>query len=188
MPRPCIFVKRIVRPFRLGSGLYPRVVLCIPPLPDLELLLPPLELVAQPPEDLAPGEYWSRVIVATREAQPTHPVTGDGAIRVWLALETRTIISVQPMRETLEDLFMRMHAASKAGTFGAGLPLVAAAIAFWDAEDGGVNGDDATWAALEENRSVEGLDLVLQRLAQGHNYCLAFVDMRMPPGWDCQYS
>ena len=33
----------------------------------------------------------------------------------------------------LEDLFMRMHAASKAGTFGAGLPLVAAAIALWDA-------------------------------------------------------
>jgi len=32
----------------------------------------------------------------------------------------------------LEDLFMRMHAASKAGTFGAGLPLVAAAIALWD--------------------------------------------------------
>lgn len=33
----------------------------------------------------------------------------------------------------LEDLFMRMHAAAKAGTFGAGLPLVAAAIALWDA-------------------------------------------------------
>lgn len=30
------------------------------------------------------------------------------------------------------DVFMRMHAASKAGTFGAGLPLVAVAIALWD--------------------------------------------------------
>jgi multicomponent Na+:H+ antiporter subunit G len=31
-----------------------------------------------------------------------------------------------------EDVFMRMHAASKAGTFGAGLPLVAVALALWE--------------------------------------------------------
>lgn len=31
------------------------------------------------------------------------------------------------------DLFMRMHAAAKTGTFGAGLPLVAVAVALWDA-------------------------------------------------------
>ena len=32
----------------------------------------------------------------------------------------------------LKDVFMRMHAASKAGTFGAGLPLVAVALALWE--------------------------------------------------------
>jgi multicomponent Na+:H+ antiporter subunit G len=32
----------------------------------------------------------------------------------------------------LQDVFMRMHAASKAGTFGAGLPLIAVAVALPD--------------------------------------------------------
>ncbi|MEM9657767.1 MAG: monovalent cation/H(+) antiporter subunit G [Planctomycetota bacterium] len=31
-----------------------------------------------------------------------------------------------------EDVFMRMHAASKAGTFGAGLPLIGAALILWE--------------------------------------------------------
>lgn len=35
-----------------------------------------------------------------------------------------------------EDVFMRMHAASKAGTFGAGLPLIAVALALWETSAG----------------------------------------------------
>ena len=30
----------------------------------------------------------------------------------------------------------------------------------------------------------QGLDMVRQAVAAGHRYALAFVDMRMPPGWD----
>ncbi len=52
-------------------------------------------------------------------------------------------------------------------------------------------GDDDTAAATQTRYSVdgasqgkEGLELVEKSLAEGRPYDMAFVDMRMPPGWD----
>jgi P pilus assembly chaperone PapD len=52
-----------------------------------------VRLLAQPPLSLADGEYWTRVVVASRPTEP--PVTAaDTGVRVGLTLEVRTVIPV----------------------------------------------------------------------------------------------
>ena len=53
-----------------------------------------VRLLAQPPAGLKDGEYWSRIIVCSRAAQPPAPVTDDPSVRVGLTLEMRTITSL----------------------------------------------------------------------------------------------
>lgn len=51
-----------------------------------------VRLLAQPPADLPDGEYWSRIIVTSREVRP--PVAAnDSAIRAGISVELRTILS-----------------------------------------------------------------------------------------------
>ncbi len=57
-----------------------------------------IRLLAQPPENLPDGEYWSRVIVTSREVRPTLSPEVDAEIRVGLRLETRTLISMSYRR------------------------------------------------------------------------------------------
>lgn len=53
-----------------------------------------VRLLAQPPKDLADGEYWARAIVTSRTAgRPPKPVDG-GDVKVGLRLEVRTVIPV----------------------------------------------------------------------------------------------
>ncbi len=54
-----------------------------------------VRLLARPPQGLAAGEYWARLVVAAREAgeRPAVDTTGDG-VRIGLSLEVRTIIAV----------------------------------------------------------------------------------------------
>ena len=52
-----------------------------------------VRLLGQPPSGLADGEYWTRLIVTSRPADP--PVTAaDTGVRVGLTLEVRTVIPV----------------------------------------------------------------------------------------------
>jgi hypothetical protein len=52
-----------------------------------------VRLLAQPPDSLPDGEYWSRLIVTAR--RPSAPIaTGDTAVRAGVALEIRLITSV----------------------------------------------------------------------------------------------
>ncbi len=47
--------------------------------------------------------------------------------------------------------------------------------------------DTVTWAGFEMDSALqgeEGLELVRQSLDEGRPYAMAFVDIRMPPGWD----
>jgi P pilus assembly chaperone PapD len=53
-----------------------------------------VRLLAQPPPGLKDGEYWSRIIVSSRSAQPPVPVAADASVRVGLTLEMRTITSL----------------------------------------------------------------------------------------------
>ena len=53
-----------------------------------------IRLLANPPTDLAPGEYWSRVIVSAHDLRPSRALPSSARIRVGLTLETRTIISL----------------------------------------------------------------------------------------------
>jgi hypothetical protein len=53
-----------------------------------------VRLLAQPPADLPPGEYWSRIIVTSQTTPPPRPVAESGQIQVGLTLQTRTIISL----------------------------------------------------------------------------------------------
>lgn len=52
-----------------------------------------VRLLAQPPAGLADGEYWSRLIVTSREVRP--PVVGtDSVVRAGVNVELRTILSL----------------------------------------------------------------------------------------------
>jgi hypothetical protein len=53
-----------------------------------------VRLLAQPPADLADGEYWSRIIVTSHAAQPPVTVSEEQSVRVGLTLEMRTITSL----------------------------------------------------------------------------------------------
>ncbi len=57
-----------------------------------------VRLLARPPAELPAGEYWSRVIVTSRDGRPLQTGGADGKIRVGLTLETRTIISLSYRR------------------------------------------------------------------------------------------
>jgi hypothetical protein len=52
-----------------------------------------VRLLAQPPSDLADGEYWTRAVVAARGAQVPLE-TPDTAVKIGLTLETRTVVPV----------------------------------------------------------------------------------------------
>lgn len=53
-----------------------------------------IRLLAQPPAGLPDGEYWSRIIITSRGGEPPVAATGDGAVKVGLTLEMRTITSL----------------------------------------------------------------------------------------------
>jgi len=53
-----------------------------------------VRLLAQPPADLPDGEYWSRVLVMTRNAPEPRAATPDGRIQVGVTLQTRTILAL----------------------------------------------------------------------------------------------
>lgn len=53
-----------------------------------------VRVLASPPAGLADGEYWSRMIVTSRAAQPAVSVTGDSAVQAGITFELRTITSV----------------------------------------------------------------------------------------------
>lgn len=55
-----------------------------------------VRLLARPPAGLPDGEYWTRIVVAAREA-PAAPVPADSAVdgvRIGLTLEVRTVIAL----------------------------------------------------------------------------------------------
>ncbi len=64
------------------------------------LTVPPLErqtvrLLATPPEGLADGEYWTRVVVSAKGGRvPISGVADTAAIRVGVTLEVRTLIAL----------------------------------------------------------------------------------------------
>jgi two-component system sensor histidine kinase/response regulator len=71
--------------------------------------------------------------------------------------------------------------------FGAGLEPAAAALAATGAELFGEVLSPAARPVFEIDSAFqgqEGLDLVRRARAEGRPYALAFVDVRMPPGWD----
>jgi|GEM_PF-776470 len=53
-----------------------------------------------------------------------------------------------------------------------------------EASRGGLDTDGFVFAIDAASQGKEGVDLVQQAQAEGRPYALAFVDMRMPPGWD----
>ncbi len=57
-----------------------------------------VRILAQPPEDLGPGEYWCRVLVTARDQKPPRLQEISDEIQVGLSLETRTIISLSYRR------------------------------------------------------------------------------------------
>lgn len=54
-----------------------------------------IRLLASPPADLAPGEYWGRIVVSAKGGQvPVAGIPDSSGITVGLSLEVRTVISV----------------------------------------------------------------------------------------------
>lgn len=53
-----------------------------------------VRIQASPPEGLPPGEYWSRLIVTSRQERPPTLAGGDSAVRAGITVELRTITSV----------------------------------------------------------------------------------------------
>lgn len=53
-----------------------------------------VRLLARPPQGLAAGEYWARLVVAAKDAAPAAADTAGDGVRVGLTLEVRTIIAV----------------------------------------------------------------------------------------------
>ncbi len=78
-----------------------------------------VRLLAQPPAGLPDGEYWSRIVVESREAGSPSPV-GSGAddVKIGLSLEMRTVTSLTYRNGrvstgvTLEELAARYTADS----------------------------------------------------------------------------
>lgn len=78
------------------DSLAPSAARWITPYPRRLVLGPgerqTIRLFARPPQELADGEYWTRVVVAARAAAP--PAAGaDSVVRAGIALEVRTIIA-----------------------------------------------------------------------------------------------
>jgi len=80
----------------------PSAVAWVRALPRRMLIQPgelqAVRVLAQPPSDLAPGEYWCRVLVTARDVRPPRMQQVSGEIQVGLQLETRTIISLSHRR------------------------------------------------------------------------------------------
>jgi P pilus assembly chaperone PapD len=53
-----------------------------------------VRIQATPPAGLPDGEYWSRLIVTSQEAQPAEAVANDSAVRAGITFALRTITSV----------------------------------------------------------------------------------------------
>ncbi|MCU0627248.1 MAG: hypothetical protein MUF21_12310 [Gemmatimonadaceae bacterium] len=63
-----------------------------------------VRLLARPPQGLAEGEYWARLVVAAKDAAPRatdSASTGASDVRIGLTLEVRTIIAVNYRTGTL---------------------------------------------------------------------------------------
>jgi hypothetical protein len=53
-----------------------------------------VRIQATPPDGLPPGEYWSRLIVTSRQERPSALAGGDSAVRAGVTVELRTVTSV----------------------------------------------------------------------------------------------
>jgi len=53
-----------------------------------------VRILAQPPANLDDGEYWTRMVVTSREAAPPAGPVDSGQVRAGLSVEIRTVISV----------------------------------------------------------------------------------------------
>ncbi len=53
-----------------------------------------VRLLAQPPLDLADGEYWSRIIVTSHEVRPAPTAAADSTVRAGVNVELRQILSL----------------------------------------------------------------------------------------------
>lgn len=85
------------------DSTHPSAAGFIEPFPRRLVLQPgqrqTVRLLARPPQGLAPGEYWARLVVAARESSaPRAPddsaAASTGDVRVGFSLEVRTIIAV----------------------------------------------------------------------------------------------
>lgn len=60
-----------------------------------------VRLLGRPPAGLPDGEYWSRLVVATRGATPTRDPNDSTPVQVAVALEVRTLLGVLYRKGTL---------------------------------------------------------------------------------------
>jgi hypothetical protein len=85
-----------------------------------------VRFLAQPPPDLPDGEYWSRIIVTSRDAQPLVGSDGVGAVSAGVSLEMRTITSFtyRKGRPTTEVALRALRAEADPATLTAHVELV----------------------------------------------------------------
>ena len=71
-----------------------------------------VRLLARPPQGLADGEYWARLIIAARDAEaPADAAVDTATVTVGLTLEVRTIIAVN-YRNGVQSTGVRIGALS----------------------------------------------------------------------------
>lgn len=61
-----------------------------------------VRLLAQPPADLADGEYWTRALVTSRGAAPPAATSDTLGVRVGLTLEVRTVVPITYRKGAVE--------------------------------------------------------------------------------------
>lgn len=67
-----------------------------------------VRLLARPTAALPDGEYWSRILVTSREQQDVQEVAGSPGVQVGLTLATRTITSLMYRKgELATDVYLR---------------------------------------------------------------------------------
>jgi hypothetical protein len=136
-----------------------------------------VRLLARPPAGLPDGEYWSRVVVTSREAASPTPLDGAGAVHVGLSLATRTILSLNyrkgPVRTGLD--LRRLRAALAPDTLTVRLDLKRLG--------------DAAWLGAADLVLLDAGDQELQRWQQAvavyHTLSRVLtlpLDRRLPPG------
>lgn len=93
-----------------------------------------VRLLARPPQGLADGEYWARLIVSSRDAAPPTVAASDSsAVTVGLSLEVRTIIAVN-YRSGAQETGVRLgelSAQSRADSLVIRAPMQRTGTAAW---------------------------------------------------------